>query len=71
MMTSVQSQFVERVICSPPDDSTEKHPVVIHFHSSPAQLGTDSPISIAPAMLQGDLLNQTALTLLRSPADRA
>src|ERR1700740_1885131 len=35
-----------------------QHPLVIHLHSSPAQLGTDSPIAIAPAMLQGDLLNR-------------
>src|SRR6185437_7264743 len=32
--------------------------LVVHWHSSPAQLGTDSPVAVAPTMFQGDLLNR-------------
>src|ERR1700740_2867962 len=35
-----------------------QHPLVITFHYSPAQIRPNSPIAIAPAMLQGDLLNR-------------
>jgi len=34
------------------------HPFVVYLHSSSVQLRGDSPIAVAAAMLQGDLLDR-------------